>query len=401
MSRTRVLYEHPLAYAASPVSITYKGRLGEHDLVYFANLFPGNRGLFQIDLESGGVRQLRELSSTGRHVWSGLAVEDDLFMAACDSAGTSPGVYRLRVDHAAATFEVEEQLSDSFEGIPLHGPNDVAFGKSGTIFFTDPGAFFGPPEGDLNHAPHPSHRAMLAPGQWSQPFGVYALDMRLCPHGCGNLRIARLDTFAHAPSGVAVDANERTLYVTLPHPKEVHAYDIRWPPPPEPPELVNHRVILSGSLGAAGGLAVDAAVRGTAGKLLVAHDEPWLVSYDLARGERLPNLHGLLEPSLERDLGRLMWLPNTGITGALPSANSRLILTLGAPPSKGYGNGGVVVVCQAADDDLCAGPGYEHHAYTALRVAAAAAALAAVVCAALCLRCCWRRLFRRRREKRD
>ena len=45
MSRTRVLYEHPLAYAASPVSITYKGRLGEHDLVYFANLFPGNRGL--------------------------------------------------------------------------------------------------------------------------------------------------------------------------------------------------------------------------------------------------------------------------------------------------------------------------------------------------------------------
>ena len=118
MSRTRVLYEHPLAYAASPVSITYKGRLGEHDLVYFANLFPGNRGMFQIDLESGGVRQLRELSSTGRHVWSGLVVEDDLFMAACDSAGTSPGVYRLRVDHAAATFEVEEQLSDSFEGIP-------------------------------------------------------------------------------------------------------------------------------------------------------------------------------------------------------------------------------------------------------------------------------------------
>ena len=89
------------------------------------------------------------------------------------------------------------------------------------------------------------------------------------------------------------------------------------------------------------------------------------------------------------------------ITGALPSAHSRLILTLGAPPSKGYGNGGVVVVCQLADDDLCAGPGYEHNAYTALRVAAAAAALAAVVCAALCLRCCWRRLFRRRREKRD
>ena len=48
MSRTRVLYEHPLAYAASPVSITYKGRLGEHDLVYFSNLFPGNRGIFQI-----------------------------------------------------------------------------------------------------------------------------------------------------------------------------------------------------------------------------------------------------------------------------------------------------------------------------------------------------------------
>ena len=133
MSRTRVLYEHPLAYAASPVSITYKGRLGEHDLVYFANLFPGNRGIFQIDLESGGVRQL----------------------------------------------------------------------------------------------------------------------------------------------------------------------------------------------------------------------------------------------------------------------------TLGAPPSKGYGNGGVVVVCQLADDDLCAGPGYEHNAYMALRVAAAAAALAAVVSAFLCLRCCWRRLFRRRREKRD
>ena len=65
MSRTRVLYEHPLAYAASPVSITYKGRLGEHDLVYYSNLFPGNRGIFQIDLESGGVRQLRELFVDG------------------------------------------------------------------------------------------------------------------------------------------------------------------------------------------------------------------------------------------------------------------------------------------------------------------------------------------------
>ena len=116
-----------------------------------------------------------------------------------------------------------------------------------------------------------------------------------------------------------------------------------------------------------------------------------------AAGARQPPRDPVGQPYL----GRLTWLPNTGITGALPSAHSRLVLTLGAPPSKGYGNGGVVVVCQLADDDLCAGPGYEHNAYTALRVAAAAAALAAVVCAALCLRCCWRRLFRRRREKRD
>ena len=65
MSRTRVLYEHPLAYAASPVSITYKGRLGEHDLVYFSNLFPGNRGIFQIDLESGGVRRRWSATSAG------------------------------------------------------------------------------------------------------------------------------------------------------------------------------------------------------------------------------------------------------------------------------------------------------------------------------------------------
>ena len=81
---------------------------------------------------------------------------------------------RLAVDPAAATFQVAEVLAAEYDGLPLHGPNDVKIGaSSGTIFFTDPGRYFGPEKGDVYNIGPPASRVnnIIVGRTWIDTFG--------------------------------------------------------------------------------------------------------------------------------------------------------------------------------------------------------------------------------------
>ena len=93
-----------------------------------------------------------------------------------------PGIQRVRADGTV------EQLSSSLAGHPLAGPNDLAFGPDGRLWFTDSGT-----EGDDRYAEQ-------------QPGRLYVLDAS----GGGELVIERPGVY---PNGIAFDAQGR-LYWT-------------------------------------------------------------------------------------------------------------------------------------------------------------------------------------------
>jgi gluconolactonase len=93
-----------------------------------------------------------------------------------------PGIQRVRADGTV------EQLTSSLAGHPLAGPNDLAFGPDGRLWFTDSGT-----EGDDRY-----------PVQ--QPGRLYVLDSA----GDGELVIERPGVY---PNGIAFDAQGR-LYWT-------------------------------------------------------------------------------------------------------------------------------------------------------------------------------------------
>jgi gluconolactonase len=93
-----------------------------------------------------------------------------------------PGVQRVRADGTV------ELLASSLAGHPLAGPNDLAFGPDGRLWFTDSGT-----EGDDRHA-------------LQQPGRLYVLDSS----GGGELVVERPAVY---PNGIAFDAAGR-LYWT-------------------------------------------------------------------------------------------------------------------------------------------------------------------------------------------
>ncbi len=93
-----------------------------------------------------------------------------------------PGIQRVRADGTV------EQLASNLAGFPLAGPNDLAFGPDGRLWFTDSGT-----EGDDRYAEQ-------------QPGRLYVLDAS----GGGELVIERPGVY---PNGIAFDAQGR-LYWT-------------------------------------------------------------------------------------------------------------------------------------------------------------------------------------------
>jgi gluconolactonase len=93
-----------------------------------------------------------------------------------------PGIQRVTADGAV------EQLASSIAGHPLAGPNDLAFGPDGRLWFTDSGT-----EGDDRYPER-------------QPGRLYALDAT----GGGEMLLERPQVY---PNGIAFDAQGR-LYWT-------------------------------------------------------------------------------------------------------------------------------------------------------------------------------------------
>jgi gluconolactonase len=132
---------------------------------------------------------LSTFADTGGSPWGALLGRDGAIyvtqggnVPGAPDQSAIPGIQRVRADGTV------EQLTSSLAGHPLAGPNDLAFGPDGRLWFTDSGT-----EGDDRY-----------PVQ--QPGRLYVLDSA----GGGEMVIERPGVY---PNGIAFDAQGR-LYWT-------------------------------------------------------------------------------------------------------------------------------------------------------------------------------------------
>ena len=128
-------------------------------------------------------------SATGGSPWGAILGSDGAIyltqggnVPGAPDQSAIPGIQRVRADGTV------EQLASNLAGFPLAGPNDLAFGPDGRLWFTDSGT-----EGDDRYAEQ-------------QPGRLYVLDAS----GGGELVIERPGVY---PNGIAFDAEGR-LYWT-------------------------------------------------------------------------------------------------------------------------------------------------------------------------------------------
>ena len=132
---------------------------------------------------------MSRFSDTGGSPWGAILGSDGAIyltqggnVPGAPDQSAVPGIQRVRADGTV------EQLASNLAGHPLAGPNDLAFGPDGRLWFTDSGT-----EGDDRYAEQ-------------QPGRLYVLDAS----GGGELVIERPGVY---PNGIAFDAQGR-LYWT-------------------------------------------------------------------------------------------------------------------------------------------------------------------------------------------
>ena len=132
---------------------------------------------------------MSRFSATGGSPWGAILGSDGAIyltqggnVPGAPDQSAIPGIQRVRADGTV------EQLASNLAGFPLAGPNDLAFGPDGRLWFTDSGT-----EGDDRYAEQ-------------QPGRLYVLDAS----GGGELVIERPGVY---PNGIAFDAEGR-LYWT-------------------------------------------------------------------------------------------------------------------------------------------------------------------------------------------
>jgi len=145
-----------------------------------------------------------------------------------------PGIARLQ--------PASNVLAASYSGKPFNRPNDLALARTGSVYFSDPGA--APAAG----TPRPQTPAKT---------GLYWLD----PHG----EVSLVADDIHRPNGVALSPDERTLYVADSWGEHLIAFAVQ----PDGglsarrdfARLAGFRSLPEGPASGADGIAVDAAGR--------------------------------------------------------------------------------------------------------------------------------------------
>jgi len=161
---------------------TEGGALAGDGAIVFSDI--GNR-LMRYDPASGSVTVFREPSGRA----NGLIFDPRGRLIAAEGANTGGG-RRISITERDGTVRT---LADSFQGRRFNSPNDVAVDHRGRVYFSDP-RYVGDEPREL----------------------VFEAVFRIDPD-TGN--VARLDTTAAKPNGVAISPDGRTLYVSDNGPK--------------------------------------------------------------------------------------------------------------------------------------------------------------------------------------
>ena len=155
---------------------TEGGALAADGSLIFSDI--GDR-LMRFDPESGKVSVFR--SPSGRA--NGLIFDPNGRLVAAEGANVGGG-RRVSVTEADGTVKT---LADRYDGKRFNSPNDVAVDRRGRVYFSDPRYVGGEPR-DLDFE------------------AVFRVD----PGG----KVARLETTARKPNGLAVSPDGKTLYVS-------------------------------------------------------------------------------------------------------------------------------------------------------------------------------------------
>ncbi len=103
----------------------------DEDALYFTTVRRERVAIKRLALADGTVSVVR----ADANMANGMALDGDGFLVVCEQGTLTEPARISRFDRT--TGEVETVV-DSWNGLPLNSPNDVAVARDGTIWFTDP-----------------------------------------------------------------------------------------------------------------------------------------------------------------------------------------------------------------------------------------------------------------------
>jgi gluconolactonase len=170
----------------------------DEDALYFTTVRRERVSIKRLALSEGTVSVVREDANMA----NGMALDPEGRLVVCEQGTLVEPARISRVDRVTGAVET---LVDSWEGLPLNSPNDVAVRSDGTIWFTDPS--YG----------------------WLQGFRPEPrLDDRVYRYDPRSDELSVVVDGFDKPNGLAFSPHERVLYVSdNGEPHHLLAFDVR------------------------------------------------------------------------------------------------------------------------------------------------------------------------------